>query len=270
MPRLPKFLAELTQDLRSLVSNKYFWGGFAGLLVIFLVVYIVVDDVIMPGYTRHGVAVKVPNVVNQPFEQAKTELEANELDVHMLVQRFNPNFPRDVVVDQNPPPNATVKPGRNVYLTVNSGELQKVAVPGVGGLSLREAVNRLRARGLEVSETLPDSIPAPNPNTVTRQSPAPGDSVNEGASVRLWYSTGLGQEYVTIPDLVGLSLEEAQQTLLDSQLRYIVIGADEGEDTSEAVVHRQSRDPGTRVPAGFEVRIYLDEEPPLEGEEDQE
>jgi beta-lactam-binding protein with PASTA domain len=268
MPRLRKFISESSRNVRSLLSNKYFWGGLAGLLVVFLVIYILVDDLVMPGYTRHGVAVRVPDVLNQPFEQAKSELEAQELDVRKLVQRFNPNFPRDVVVDQNPPPNATVKPGRNVYLTINSGELQKVAVPAVGGLSLREAVNRLKARGLDVSETLPDSIPAPNPNTVTRQSPAPGDSLNVGASVKLWYSTGLGQEYVTIPDLLGLSLEAAQQTLLESQLRYIVIGADEDDDTSEAVVHRQSRDPGTRVPAGFEVRIYLDEEVPEVVEEE--
>ena len=270
MPRLKAKLSEFGDNVRSLLRNRFFWIGLAGLLVAFLVVYIVVNDVIMPAYTRQGVAVEVPDVLNQPFEQAKQELEAHDLTVERLVQRFNPKFPKDVVIDQTPSPRATVKPGRKVYVTVNSGELQKVAVPALGGLSLREAINRLRARNLEVAETIPDSIPAPNPNTVTRQRPAPGDSLTVGSTVTLWYSTGLGQEYVTIPDLVGMTVAEAQQVLLEANLRFIVIGGEEGEDVSEQVVLRQSRDADTRVPAGFEMRLYLTPEPSEEPEEPEE
>jgi hypothetical protein len=36
------------------------------------------------------------------------------------------------------------------------------------------------------------------------------------------------------------------------------------EEPAEAIVLRQSREPGTRVQAGFEVRLYLDEEPAAE------
>ena len=270
MARLKAKLSELGGNVRSLLRNRFFWIGLAGLFVAFLVVYIVVNDVIMPSYTRQGVAVEVPDVVNQPFEQARAELESHDLAVERLDQRFNPKFPKDVVIDQSPAPSATVKPGRKVYVTVNSGELQKVAMPALGGLSLREAVNRLRARSLEVAETIPDSIPAPNPNTVTRQSPAAGDSLTVGSAVTLWYSTGLGQEYVTIPDLVGMTVAEAQQVLLEANLRSIVIGGQEGEDVSQEEVLRQSRDAGTRVPSGFEMRLYLTPEPSAEPEEPEE
>lgn len=248
--------------VRSVLTNRYFWAGLAALIGFVVVLYLVVDHVLMPSYTRQGTSVTVPNVVNQPFEQARAELEERDLDVETIVQRYNANFPRDVVTDQNPPPDARVKPGRDVYLTINSGELQRVSVPDLEGLSLREAVNRLRGRGLEVSETIPDSIPAPNVNTVTRQEPAPGDSLQEGSSVRLWYSTGLGRDYVTIPDVTGLTVAEAKELLLDAQLRYVVIGTEEDEDVSEHIVQRQSREPETRVREGFEIRLYLDEEPP--------
>lgn len=247
---------------RSLGSNKWLWGGLATLFGVLLILYFVIDQVIMPSYTRQGTSVTVPNVVNQPFEQARAELEERDLDVEKVVQRYNANFPRDVVTDQNPPPNARVKPGRDVYITVNSGSLTRVSVPDLEGLSLREAMNRLRGRGLEVLETIPDSIPAPNVNTVTRQAPAPGDSLEEGSSVTLWYSTGLGQEYVSIPEVTGLTVAEAKQQLADAKLRYVVVGAAEGEDMSERIVQRQSREPETRVREGFEIRLYLDEQPP--------
>lgn len=231
----------------------------AGVLV---VLFLLIDQLALPSYTRQDTSVTVPSVLNQPFEQAEVELEQRELTVERVVQRYNANFPRDVVIDQNPPPNAQVKPGRHVYVTVNSGELNRVMIPDLQGLSLREAVNRLRSLGLEVLETIPDSIPAPNANTVTRQQPAAGDSLTEGSNVRLWYSTGLGRSYVTIPDVTGMIVAEAQQLLLESNLRYVVIGMDEGADPLEEVVQRQSREPGTSVREGFEIRLYLEEEPP--------
>ncbi|MEX0822499.1 MAG: PASTA domain-containing protein [Rhodothermales bacterium] len=260
-------LTDVLPFLRSLVGNTYFWGGVAALGAVLFAGYVLVNHVIMPTVTRQGVSVRVPDLINQPFEQANTELESLDLNVERVVQRYNANFPRDVIVDQNPPPKATVKPGRRIYVTVNSGELQRVAVPDVGGLSIREAVNRLLARGLQVNETLPDSIPAPNRNTVTRQAPAPGDSLTEGSGVSLWYSTGLGASYATIPDVTGMTFEAARDTLLSTQLRSIVVGVEDEADLSELTVQRQSQEPGTRVRAGFEVRLYADEAAPTPPEE---
>jgi beta-lactam-binding protein with PASTA domain len=270
MATLRERLAGAGSSLVGLAKNAYFWGGLALLAAVLVSFYLLVDKVVFPTYTRQGTAVNLPNVLNQPFEQARLELEERDLTVERLVQRYNPNFPRDVVVDQNPPPDARVKPGRHVYLTVNSGALNRVMVPDLQGLSLREAVNRLRSGGLQVSETVPDSIPAPNPNTVTRQSPAAGDSLTEGSSVMLWYSTGLGREYVTIPNVTDLPVEEARQQLLEARLRAVVIGAEggaEAEDLSEEIVQRQSREPGTSVREGFEIRLYLEEEPPTPPED---
>lgn len=267
METIKRSLASSWSYLRSLGTNAYFWGGFAALAALLVAGYVLVNHIIMPNVTRQGVSVRVPNVINQPFEQARSELESLDLDVERVVQRYNATFPRDVIIDQNPPPDAIVKPGRHVYVTVNSGELQRVAVPDVEGLSMREAVNRLRTRGLQIDETLPDSIPAPNRNTVTRQRPAPGDSLTEGSGVSLWYSTGLGGSYATIPDVTDLSFEAAQDTLLAVQLRSIIVGVDEEDRLEELTVQRQSPQPGTSVRTGFEVRLYAEEAAPAPPEE---
>lgn len=252
---------------QSLAANKYILGGLSVLVILFVAGFLVFDQIILPSYTRQGTSVSVPNVLNQPYEQAHAELADRELSVERVVQRYNASFPRDVVIDQNPPPDTRVKPGRYVYVTVNSGAQNRVMVPDLEGLSLREAINRLRSLGLEVSETLPDSIPAPNANTVTRQQPSPGDSLTEGSNVRIWYSTGLGRSYVTIPDVTGISVAEAQEILLESNLRYVVIGMQEGSEADDEIVQRQSREPGTSVREGFEIRLYLEEEPPTPPED---
>ena len=77
----------------------------------------------------------------------------------------------------------------------------------------------------------------------------------EGTKITLWYSTGLGNTYITIPDVTGMTVAEAQETLLRRKLRAVVIGREEDFDgLGEPTVKRQSRDPGTRVREGFELR----------------
>ena len=222
--------------------------------------YFLVNNLIMPAYTRHEVNVQVPDVRNQTFEEASDVLADHGLQAEKMVDRFNPSLPRGVIVDQIPPANDAVKPGRRIYLTVNSGEVPMVTVPSVKDFSLREAVNRLQAVGLEVQETRPDSIPSPHQNTVTRQRPAAGESIPQGSQVTLWYSTGLGDAYVTIPDVTGMTVEEARAVLLNRRLRAVAVGLENFDGLGEPIVQRQSREPGTRVREGFELRLFLTEE----------
>lgn len=260
--------------MRSLLTNGYFWTGLAVLFVVGLLLFLLFNNLLLPTYTRHDVARTVPDLLNEPYEEAVRELENLDLLVERQPQPFNPNLPRDVIVDQDPLPNTTVKPGRRIFLTVNSGTTPKVLVPRVQGMSLREARNRLNASGLKVGDVQSDSIPSPYANTVTRQEPAPGDSLQEGATVRLWYSTGLGDQYVQVPDLTGLSATQAERQLLDRKLRAVVVHVrppvEEGEDETAPAedqipidslrVLRQSREPGTRVREGFEIRLFVGEE----------
>jgi eukaryotic-like serine/threonine-protein kinase len=241
----------------SLLSNRYFWGGFSALLVLGGILYILINYLIMPLYTRHDVSVTMPDVTNMSANEAERILAQRGLRVQYSEHRFTAGAPRDVVIDQSPAPNARVKPGRRVYISVNTGDVPQVTVPHLEGFSLREATSRLRAAGLRVAETRPDTIPAPYPNTITRQDPRAGAVLSQGQSVRLWYSTGLGQSFVEIPDVTGLTVEEASELLLSAILRSVVIGdAEEGQ-----IVARQSRPPGTRVREGFEIRLFVEENP---------
>lgn len=253
-------MAKRSKGTRFVLANKYFWIGLAFLAAIGLGLYLVLNNVLMPSYTRQGLTVTVPDVRNKSYEEAARVLAAHDLKAERIVERFNPRLARDIVYEQTPEPNVTVKPGRHVFVTVNSGQALMVTVPRVGDLSLREAENRLKAVGLKVEDLLADTIPSPYPNTITRQDPMPGDSLPQGAGVRLWYSTGLGQTYVQVPDLIGMSVRDASQRLLDLKLRPVVVGETEEQAAlDEQEVRRQSREPGTEIRAGSEVRIFTEE-----------
>lgn len=250
----------------TLLKNVYFWLGLLMLVGLGLGFYFLLDDVLMPRYTRHDVAVEVPDVIEMPFQEAKQALERRDLRVQRQVGRYNPNVGQNVVVDQTPRPDQAVKPGRRVYLTVNSGEVPTVEMPDLSGLSVREARNQLVARGLKVGEVQPDSLPSPYPNTITQQTPEPGDSLKVGSTVDLRFSPGLSPEEVTVPSVTGLTAAVARDTLRSYRLRAAVVMAEAPDEDTEPPspealdamrVRRQSKPAGASVQAGTEVRLFV-------------
>lgn len=255
------------------LKNPFFWGGIGILLLAAGALYAVVDNVVMPNYTRHGVSVEVPNVRNENVQSARAELQELGLRIEEQQGQYNPSLPRNVVLDQSPAPNTPIKPNRRVYLTLNQGEVPEVVLPdNLVSLARRVARSRLQELQLNV-EMRQDSIPAANANTVTRHTPGPGDTVKVGSTVTLWYSAGLGEENVTVPSVLGLSLSEARLRLQQDQLRPFVLSnsnrgfCDGATRTDEDATREQAQaenalfvcyqgtSPNTEVRAGSEVRL---------------
>ncbi len=65
-----------------------------------------------------------------------------------------PAYEGGIVLDQLPEGGVEVKPGRTVYITINSFRQKMVPVPYVAGRSLRQAKNMLESRGLEIGELI--------------------------------------------------------------------------------------------------------------------
>ena len=241
--------------VRRYLSNPYLWMGITVLALVSSVVYFVFNSLIMPSVTLHGETITVPSVVNYSFEDAEKLLSDAGLRSEQVVLR-KPNMPRDVVIDQSPPPEALVKPGRRVYLSINAGDTTTVRIPNVESFPIREARSRITVHGLLIEAVLPDSIPSPHANTITRQFPLAGSNVPSGTAVTLWYGTGLGDILVAVPNVTGLNVEEARLALLKVKLRSVVLGLGSGSGQSN-IVQEQGTPPGTSVRQGFEIRLYL-------------
>jgi serine/threonine-protein kinase len=157
-----------------------------------------------------------------------------------------------------------VKPGRRIYLYVNSGARRIVTVPDVRNETQMNAEATLATMGLASVEVRQDENPSPNKGTVTRQSPEPGQNVGAESRITLWVSPGLGSETVTVPDVRGLAPVDARRALTEADLWV---------DPTRSVggtITRQEPNAEAEVRAGTEVRIYsepLDSDaPPLDDE----
>ncbi len=237
------------------IRNPYLLAGLLGLLVVGGLLYVLISFWLMPAYTQHGVTVTVPDLRGGTAQEASSNLERVDLTAE-FIQLRKPNLPKGVVIDQSPTPQSRVKPGRRIYVTVNSGDTTTVVVPNIEALPVREAQNQLMTNGLLVGLVKPDSIPSAHANTITRQDPAAGTRVAARSPVNVWFSTGLGDRIVTVPDVVGMTAEEATIQLLDKRLRSVVLDHVPA-DGAEPLIGRQSPPAGTQVREGFEVRLHI-------------
>ena len=237
--------------------SRFLWLTLLGLGALLFILYMIVDQLVMPAYTRHDVAVLVPDIRGLSVDQADSLLEAGDLVVRHVVSPYVPDIPRNTVVNQEPRPLSLVKPGRRVYLYVNSGQVPMVVVPTLYDLSIRQARTTLLGSKLTVGSVLRDTMPSPYQNTVTRQDPQPGDSVVVGGSVSLWISSGLGSALTRVPELVGEDVAEAEYLLRRAKLQFVLFEIPDPGDAFPNSVTRVIPSPGSELQEGSEIRLFV-------------
>ena len=124
-------------------------------------------------------------------------------------------------------------------------------MPNLVGLPLEDAEERLEDAGLpaEVRRIFSEEPPG----IVVAQSPAAGERVEADSPVRINVSKGTGR--VDVPDLVGLTEDEAKERLVDAGLKANVFEVP--ADAEAGTVVAQNPPPGDVVGEGDTVRINV-------------
>lgn len=144
------------KDFFSFKKNRAFWLNLIAMPVVVIAVILGVlhwlDD-----YTHHGQSIIVPNVKGLPLKQAEAEFTKKSLKTVVVDSNFVKGMPAGAVLEQKPSSGAKVKTGRTIYLTINTAEMPKVAIPDIiDNSSYRQAEARLRALGFKL--TAPEII----------------------------------------------------------------------------------------------------------------
>lgn len=136
-------------------------------------------------------------------------------------------------------------------------ESKVVTVPDVLGLRQEAATTRLRTLGLQVEASTMDST-ADNVGLVLAQDPEAGAEVAPCSTIKI--VVGAPQPAVQVPNVVGLTLQEAKVTIEESGLGQ---GTVQPENASPAAkVVQQSPAAGTSVPPQTPVNLIVREDAP--------
>lgn len=188
-------------------------------VVISLILFFcIVNYILLPAYVKSGATLSVPNVVGLPAVQARSVLDSAGLQPIEAETKPDPKAPVGSVTLQNPAPDAIVKKGRHVYLTLSGGEVL-VVVPKVRGLSARDSRFSLERSGLQLGEVSYDTSRVYPENTTIAQSVPPGNKVPRGTRVNIIVSQGKGLSDIEVPNLMGKTLTECERILNEKGLK---------------------------------------------------
>ncbi|MEV6614654.1 Stk1 family PASTA domain-containing Ser/Thr kinase [Streptomyces sp. NPDC051051] len=125
----------------------------------------------------------VPDVLNQSCDQAKAQMQANNLVGNCTEVETQDQNLVGKVISTTPSANSKATKGSQVQIQIGKApENQQVQVPGnLQGMKLKDAKKALQDAGLNVGNVTVDDDNA----TVISSDPAPGSTVNKGQTVNL-------------------------------------------------------------------------------------
>lgn len=211
----------------------------------------------MKKFMEGGKDVKIPNVVGEKVEDAKSKLEGLGLKVLEVTEESDQE--KGIVLKVDPNVDSTVKTGSEVKLTVSGGEGQ-IKVPNFAEMNLDSVKRTLKSLGLElgtVDEEYSDSVPR---GEVISQSPNANESVDKGSKVNVTISRGKEIKNITlnIPDVSGKSVEEAKSILSSAGVEANAVKGDPAKNEGEAgKVYSQSQSGNFTIKQGEKVTITI-------------
>ncbi|TQJ61611.1 serine/threonine-protein kinase [Arthrobacter sp. SLBN-83] len=192
----------------------------------------------------------LPNLTGGTLDQAKSSLNAAQMALGTVAEKFDEDAAAGIVLSQDPAAGTPARHGTPVAIAVSKGP-QPIAVPSVIGKSEDDAVAAIEAAGLN-ARVAPDEVFDRNvpEGDVASQSPANG-TLTRGGTVTLTISKG--PKMVNVPSYIGKQASEARKALeaLGFQVRVNnILGGFFGTVRDQSPVDRE-------VPEGSVVTITV-------------
>jgi serine/threonine-protein kinase len=199
--------------------------------------------------------INMPNFVGDYWADIRDSEEFNEVFNFTVTYSPSSDYAEGYIMSQDPSSNRSVMSSANgisVSLVVSSG-IQMVKVPEVYNEDYRTAVKLLEDEGFKVKTEYVESNSV-NADYAVSTSPAAGESLTYGATVYLQISGGPHVDTFEMPNLIGMTQEQAEATLEQYNLSLGSVTTVSSEYTAGVVVW-QSEDAGEEVTA--HTKIYL-------------
>jgi eukaryotic-like serine/threonine-protein kinase len=253
------------KSLFKYLLSKEFWKQIRLALAIFFTI-IFLTTIFLKIYTRHNSSRPVPDFKGLTDIESKELADDNNLRVQIIDSVFNQDQKPGTVVEQEPKAGSLVKKYRRIFLVMNAVNPEKIAMPNIVGVSLRQAVAILELNGLYIGHF--KYVPDIATNNVLKQiykkrEIRSGAQINKGSNIDLVLGKAGDISLTKIPELKGQSLKAARKTLALASLNVGTIRFDhtifKSADSLKAVVVKQEPEfsESATLNSGSSVKLWL-------------
>ncbi len=221
--------------------KKKFYLNFGLSIVLTVILFLIVLQFINV-YTNHGDTYILPDFSGKTLAEIEEERFDRLYEFIVIDSIFDNRNPKGSIVIQNPPAGSAVKENRKVYITLVAFSTEKVEMPDLIDLSLRQAVTSLRSKGLKVNQLQYVEDFAGNAileQLYEEEVIEPGTIIEKGSGIDL--VVGLGKNnYAIAPFLVGLNEMAAMDAINKASFNLGTIYFLDQEDPDHSRVYMQS------------------------------
>lgn len=200
----------------------------------------------------------VPNFIGTVAEQIDPN-DYPQLRIQIADWQTNESVEMGRVIDQDPDPDRMVQSGAAVSLIVSSG-------PSTD--TMRDVVNYMEQNARTILDnlglnldvrTVTETSDVISAGAVIRTIPAAQEPLTVGQIVTLVVSSGESIQYVPMPELLGMDIEDARELLGELKLHCRVTYIDSEE--AEGTVIYQSKDQMDKVQEGATINLQVSNGP---------
>lgn len=196
--------------------------------------------------------IETPQFIGLTLEEAEELALEFEIEILQDGEEVNNLYEPGQIAKQTPREGTKIEKGSIITIIISAEKIEEAQVPTVVNLDLNEAIEKIKAAGLnEIVEYKFDNTDA---NTVLEQTPRGGDSIEKGKAVRIVVSLGKEEENIELPNVVGKTEQEARTILKDFKIK---VSYREDRNNSEGVVLSQTPSASQRLSAGSDVGIVV-------------
>lgn len=218
--------------------------------------------VVLVNLTGGNAIITVPDLVGQPRAAAEAALPTGLL---LKVIDQSCTLPAGTIIAQDLPPGKTVKAPHYLEVTVSRGEEAR-PVPDLLNMPLEIAAEILAKQGLKIGniteiEEPPDQVSEVLAGAILGTEPKAGTMVTVGSQVNLFVKKVVQTGGITVPDLTGRTLSEAQPLLESLGLTLGRTTTTEDFNHLPGTILTQTPPAGSAVTSGTTINFTVADQP---------
>lgn len=199
--------------------------------------------------------IDVPNLVSLSVDQATALGDEEGFVIEVVEYEDSDVYEEGTIIEQDYQVGQTIYNDGTIKVIVSSGN-HNATVPDVTGMTEEDAIDAIEELGfvVKVNEISSDEVLE---GRVVEQIPSADSTAEEGSYISIYVSMGEKEpEKTDVPNLVGLTEEEATSDLADASLQSSITYS-ESSTVEEGVVISQSISSGNRVDVNSSVTIVV-------------
>jgi eukaryotic-like serine/threonine-protein kinase len=246
-------------------SRRSLWVNLGAMATVGLFLVVLFFYVYLPITTHHGDTISVPDLEGMQLSELEDFLGDRELRYYVADSSYDSRFPPLSVLKQDPAKGSKVKVNRRIHITLNSKMPPMERLPNIIDNSMKQASQILESYGFKIGNLkyVPDIAANAvikvfiNGKEVTEKQLQEGYMLAKGSKVDLHVGDGMGNNDIVMPDLTGLSEEEAEVSLRGNGLGIGAIIYEKDDTKAMGTVIRQKPAVGTKIKVGTIVDLWV-------------